>query len=234
MEQNIIIKIQVAEDNTSIRERYVRLLSSCEEFLVTGASSTMQETIDMAFNDHPDVILMDIEMDTKEAGLLASKAILSRFPDIRIIILTVYEEEQMIFTAFQLQVKDYLLKNSDFSAIRQAIWDAWNDRSPIHPEIAGKIRSEFKRIKDQENSLLYLLNIVSTLTPTELEILYLLTKGISRSDICKKKCVEPSTLKSHIHRILSKFGRRNVQNIISEIQEMNLLSLMEKFIPADD
>lgn len=100
-----------------------------------------------------------------------------------------------------------MLKNSSNEEIISGIKAAYEGRSPIRPEIAGKIRSEFKRVKTYETSFLYMLNLLASLTVTELDTLYLLSSGHTRADICAIRHVEMSTVKSQIHSILHKFKR---------------------------
>ena len=100
----------------------------------------------------PDVILMDIEMECKDAGIRATGEILSENPEIKIIILTVYEEDELIFSAFRLGACDYILKNASEEEILQGIIGADHKSSPIRPEIADKIRNEFQRVKTYESS----------------------------------------------------------------------------------
>ena len=167
-----------------IRVKYAYYLGQCPEIELTGSLSSGTEAVSAALASPPDIILIDIEMETKDAGIRASREILASLPDIKIIILTVYEDDELIFSAFQLGVCDYMLKNSSNEEIISGIKAAYEGRSPIRPEIAGKIRSEFKRVKTYETSFLYMLNLLASLTVTELDTLYLLSSGHTRADIC--------------------------------------------------
>lgn len=202
------IKVMVVEDVEPIRKRYVAVLKQSDFIEVVSEASTGVQACEDAKKYHPDVILMDIEMETKDAGIKATGEILSQFPDIHIIILTVYEEDDLIFSAFRLGACDYMLKNATDKEIISAVEQAYSGQSPIRPEIAGKIRSEFQRVKTYESSFLYMLNLLSTLTATELDTLYLISSGYTRKQICEIRCVEMSTVKSQIHHILKKFGKK--------------------------
>ena len=177
------IKVLIAEDMEPIRKRYVHILSQNEEISVVADVGTGQEACEAARQYQPDVILMDIEMETKDAGIRAAGQILSMYPETRIVILTVYEEDELVFSAFQLGACDYMLKNASSDEIISAIKQAWAGQSPIRPEIAGKIRSEFQRVKTYESSFLYMLNLLSSLTVAELDTLYLISSGYTRKQI---------------------------------------------------
>lgn len=222
------IKVLIAEDIEPIRNRCATILRTDPGIEVVAEVGTGAEAVVMAEKHTPDVILMDIEMEERDAGLKAAEAILSWFPHTKIVILTVYEEDEMVFSAFQLGVCDYMIKNAKPETIIQGVRDAYNGQSPIRPEIAGKIRSEFKRVKQYESSFLYMLNLFTTLTAAEQELLYLLSQGKTRADICAIRHVELSTIKTQINSILRKFKMRSVDEVIATIENLNLFETVMK------
>ena len=94
--------------------------------------------------------------------------------------------------------------------------------------IATKIRSEFKRMKETEYSLLLSINRLSSLTSSEVETLKLLMKGYSRSEICELRVIEESTIKSQIRSLLRKFEKKRVVQIIEEIQDLHLEEYIDR------
>ena len=159
-----MIRVLIAEDIEPVLRRYGRILGTDPEIEVIAQVQTGEEAAREALLLHPDVILMDVEMETRTAGLDASRTILSQAsPTPKIIILTVYEDDETVFEAFRLGVTDYVLKNSAPEELIGCVRDAYLNRSPIRPAIARKIRDEFQRIKKQEDSLLYCIQIVSQL-----------------------------------------------------------------------
>lgn len=217
------IKVIIAEDIEPIRKRYVTILENHPDIDVVADTGTGTEAIQLADQLDPDVILMDIEMESKDAGIRAVGEILPDHPAIKIIILTIYEEDELVFSAFRLGACDYLLKNAANDEIVNAVISAYNDQSPIRPEIAQKIRTEFKRVKTYESSFLFMLNMLSMLTPRELDTLYLLSSGYTRKEVCEMRCVEISTVKSQIHSILKKVNKRNISDIITNESDRKLL-----------
>ena len=215
-------KVLIAEDMEPIRRKYVKIINASEDLEVVSDVESGEEAVKQAKERKPDVILMDIEMETPDAGIRATQRILQDNPDVRIIILTVYEEDELIFTAFQLGVCDYILKNASQEEIIKSIHNAYENHCPLRPEIASRILGEFKRVRSYETSFLYAVNIVSTLTTTELEILGLLLEGKTRKEICSLRQVEMSTVKTQIHNILQKFNKTSMDEIIDMINNMNL------------
>ena len=222
-----MIRVLIAEDIEPVLRRYGRILGTDPEIEVIAQVQTGEEAAREALLLHPDVILMDVEMETRTAGLDASRTILSQAsPTPKIIILTVYEDDETVFEAFRLGVTDYVLKNSAPEELIGCVRDAYLNRSPIRPAIARKIRDEFQRIKKQEDSLLYCIQIVSQLTQPELDILTMMSRGYTRSQICEIRCVELSTVKSQIHTILKKFGKNNMQELIAMLNHLHVLEYL--------
>jgi DNA-binding NarL/FixJ family response regulator len=220
------IRVLIAEDMEPLRRKYVTMLSQYDEIEVIADVGTGVEACQLALKLSPDVILMDIEMETKDAGIRAISSILTDSPEILIIVLTIYEEDDTVFSAFQLGACDYLLKNSKQEELGQSIIAAYNNQSSLHPEIANKLRTEFRRIKTYESSFLFMLNILITLTPRELDTLYLLSNGYTRREVCEKRCIEMSTVKTQIRSILKKFNKRNIQDVITTEADKQLLGLV--------
>ncbi|BBF45251.1 putative two-component system response regulator [Lachnospiraceae bacterium KM106-2] len=223
-----VIRVLIAEDMEPIRKKYVKILSAARGIEVVGDVATGKEAVILAKETVPDVILMDIEMESKDAGLLASKELLEEFPEMKIIILTVYEEDELIYTAFQFGVCDYIVKNAKAEEMIKSIQNVYEGNAPLRPELATKILGEFKRVKSYESSFLYAVNIVSSLTGTEMEILQLLLQHKTRREICKIRCVEMSTVKTQIRNILQKFHKRSTEEVVMLIHSMNLNQFIDK------
>ncbi len=223
-----IIRVLIAEDMEPIRKRYVKMLSGIEDIQVIADVATGEEAVIQTHKTHPDVILMDIEMESRDAGLRAAKELLEEYDNLKIIILTVYEEDDLIYTAFQFGVCDYILKNAMPSEVVTSIRDVYYGKAPLRPELAAKILGEFKRVKSYESSFLYAVNIVTSLTGTEMEILNLLLQHKTRKEICKIRCVEMSTVKTQIRNILQKFNKKSAGEVISLIHSMNLYEFIRK------
>ncbi|MBB3111518.1 DNA-binding NarL/FixJ family response regulator [Paenibacillus phyllosphaerae] len=220
------IKVLIVEDDPLICKRYQMILSKDKEIEFVGTAASGYEGTMLAALHKPDIILMDIELEDKQAGLRATSEILTYMPQIKIVMLTVCETDETVFRAFELGATNYLLKNMPAEAIVQAIKDAYYDQPSLHANIAGKITREFKRIKTAEDSLLHNFFILTQLTPTELEVLDLLMKDYTRQEICKLRHVEPSTLKSQINSILKKFNRSSVQEIVPVLRELHIPQIL--------
>ncbi|THF84247.1 response regulator transcription factor [Cohnella fermenti] len=221
-----VIKVLIVEDDNLISKRYQMILSKDPQLEFVGRAASGYEGTMLAALHRPDVILMDIELEDKQAGLRATSEILAYMPDIKIVMLTVCETDDTVFRAFELGATNYLLKNMPAEEIRTAVKDAYRGVPSLHANIAGKITREFKRIKTNEDSLLRNFHILTQLTPTELEVLDLLLKDYSRQEICRMRHVEPSTLKSQIHSILKKFEKISVQEVVAVLRELHIPEIL--------
>lgn len=222
------------EDDELIARHYRIALSKDEQINVVGRAANGYEAVMLAGLHRPDVILMDIELEEKNAGLHATEEILSYLPDTRIVVLTVDETDETIFLAFQLGVTNYLLKNIPAHTLIESVKDAYHDRSSLQADIAGKLKREFKRIKGNEDSLISIFLIISQLTPAELENLELFLKGFSRAEICAHRHVEYSTLKSQIFSILKKFKKDRLEDVIDILQEVRFLEFISMINARSD
>lgn len=222
------IKVLIVEDDHLIAKRYQMILSKDDQIEFVGRASSGYECTMLAALNKPDIILMDVELEDKQAGLRATSEILNYMPDVKIVMLTVCETDETVFRAFELGATNYLLKNMQADAVLEAIKDAYYDQPSLHANIAGKITREFKRIKTTEDSLLHNFYILTQLTPTELEVLELLMKDYTRQEICKLRHVEPSTLKSQINSILKKFNKNSVQEIVPALRELHIPEILSQ------
>lgn len=225
-----MIRVLISEDNEFIRQRYENILNDSEDCEVVASVSTGSEAV-AAFKQYkPDIILMDIEMESKKAGLVATQAILKQDPDAKIMILTVYENDEMVYEAFKLGVVDYIIKNNRASEIISAIKDAYFDCSSIDSQIAEKLRREFKRMKLSEDHFEYILQTYSRLTQSEIEIIHMVNRGYTRADLCKARCVELSTIKTQINIILKKFDMKSLAEVIRHLRDNHVLDYLSNML----
>lgn len=222
------IRVIIVDDLEPIQQRFKRILSKNGEIDVVATASSGYEAIALAAIHHPDIILMDIEMEDKYAGINASKQISEKFPNTKIIILTVHKDDEFILFAYQAGVVDYLFKNATPEEIINAIVLAFNNSSPIRPQVAEKIRKEFQRLSETENSMLYILNIVTQLTPAEIVLLELFSQGKTRKEIAKIRCVEESTIKSQINALLKKFDKHSTKEVVRILNKHKILDSIIK------
>lgn len=226
LDQNI--QILVVDDIESHRRRLERIIAACDDMELISSVESGHEAIEAAIEYQPDIILMDVEMEEPLAGINAARQIHELFPHIKIIIVTVHKDDNIIFAAFQTGIIDYLVKSAAQEEVIEAIRSAYRDSSPIRPMIAKSIRSEFVRIKRTESSILFVIQIISELTPSELQVLKLLCEKKTRKQIAEERCVEYETVKKQMTSILKKFNMASSADIISTVNELKIFELLKK------
>jgi DNA-binding NarL/FixJ family response regulator len=222
------IRILIADDMEAHLRRLERTFAKHDDFACVARASSGHDAVIQAALHQPDVILMDIEMESQFAGIQAAKVINEKYPSMKIIVLTVHKDENFIFAAFQTGITDYLLKNAADVEITEAVRSAFVNASPIRPMIAEKIREEFARVKRAESSLLNIIQIISELTPSELQVLRLLCEGKKRKQIAEERCVEYETIKKQINSILKKFQMPDSAMVIQTINDLRIFEVMKK------
>lgn len=220
------IKILVVDDNQEIREYFMTIFNHEEDIVVVGSASSGHEAVKMASEMDIDIILMDIQMETRTAGIEAAEQILSADPSKKIIILTILEDDNLLFQAYCAGVMDYIIKTDSITQILDSIRHVYNNQLILRPKYAEKIIDELVRVKEQQKSLLFSLDMLTKLSNSEFEVLKCLYNGMNSREISEARFVSVATIKSQIHSILSKFGMRNMKEVMKKLDEVNFNSLI--------
>ena len=141
------IKVLIADDHQVVRDGLSAILQTKDDITVVGEARDGVEAVDKTRQLQPDVVLMDISMPRMN-GVEATRRIKEQFPNVRVVVLTMYEEEEYIFDLVKTGVSGYLLKNSDSALIVKAIRAAAKGESFLHPTVAGKILTEFTNLSE--------------------------------------------------------------------------------------
>lgn len=222
------IKILICDDMPAICKKYQNILNKDSQLTVVGIAHNGYDAVLKSALLKPDVVLMDIEMENKTAGITATNELIHQFPDIKIIILTVYENNELISKAYQAGAIDYIMKTAPSVDLIQGVKDAYSMNSSIRPNVAKYLRKEFKHLKNIHDSLFTTISNFMLLSPTEREILLYLYNGKTRTEICQKRCVEMSTLKSQLHSILRKMKKNSINEVLDTFDDLNLIQLLYK------
>lgn len=230
------IHVLVVEDLDVLRDHFCSMIEQEPDMMLMGYASSGKEAIQIVkkASPLPDVILMDIEMDIKHDGIITAQKILEQYPQIRIVFLTVHEDDETVFNAFETGAVDYILKTNPSQSILSSIRSAHEGVSRIRPEIAFKIKNEFARIRKNQANLFEATYILSQLTPSEIIILDLLLKEMKINEIAKHRQVEVSTIKSQINVLLKKFKKNRTKEVISMLRQLNVTPLVHKVKNSGD
>lgn len=222
-----MIRVIVAEDIAVLRKRMVRAIDASEDMMVVGQASTGREIVDIAQKEDFDIALLDIEMETIDSGITAAKKILSMKPASKVIFLTLHESDEMIFNAIDGGAVDYIIKSEDMAPVLEHIKNVYHEKAEMDWRIQSRLQQEFRRLRKSENDLIFFIRNIVVLTPAEKSLLKLLVEGYSLKDIARIRFVELTTVKTQISHILKKLGVKRTKDIVNQIKEMRLESLLD-------
>ena len=217
-----MIRVFIADDFRILVEDLEDLIERQEDMCVTGAACSGREAFEKLQSLPCDIVLMDIEMEEVNTGILVAEKLHEIRPELKIIFLTAHETEQIIITAMGAGVVDYIVKGIPDSEVLLHIRAAYNGKTLLDNKVQKVVLREYTRARRSEQSLLYFVNNLSTLTTTERELVKLLLEGKKVAEIASARCVEVVTVKTQIKGLLRKFKCSRTKEIVKMICELNL------------
>lgn len=194
--QTKTIKTAVIEDMREIREGLATLIKFTDGFECTGAYRSVEEALERIKHNVPDVILSDIGLPGM-SGIEGIRLLKERYPQLQILMLTVYEDDDRIFDALCAGASGYLLKRTPPTKLLENIREAMSGGAPMSPEIAGRVIKFFREFHNAERA-------DYDLTPHETRLLKLLVEGHNYTTAAQKLGVSYNTIKFHIRHIFDK------------------------------
>lgn len=195
------IRVLIADDHPLMLEGLDHLIGSQEDMEVVAKATSGQEAVELAREMDPDVVLMDIRMPGLD-GVEATRRIRYENPRIRVLILTVCEDDASVFSAVKAGACGYMLKDVKTDVLLEAIRRAADGESIIHPAIASRVLGEFQRLSQEREQVPA--NTLHQLTRREMEILRCLTEGMSNKEIAFRLGISEKTVKNHLSSIFEK------------------------------
>ncbi len=187
------IQVLLVDDHNVVRSGLATFLRAYEDMELVGEAKNGLEAIKLCHQKQPDVILMDLMMPEMD-GIAATRAILADYPEIKIIAMTSFEDEQLVQGVLAAGAISYLIKNVTSEELAKAIREAVSGRSTLSPE-AARVLVQATRPTEQPSF---------DLTEREREVLNLVVQGHSNQQIAETMVVSIATVKAHISSILSK------------------------------
>jgi DNA-binding NarL/FixJ family response regulator len=200
------LRIVVADDQASVREGLVVLLGLLPDIEVVGSAANGQEAIDLVREHHPDAILLDLRMPVLD-GIQATRVLTSEHPDVAIVVLTTYADDASVLAALGAGARSYLTKDADRADIAQALHSAATGLAVLDPGVQATLVAAATRPSGPDLAPPALPDVLpGGLTRREAEILAMIARGRSNSDIASDLYLSAHTVKSHINRIFAKTG----------------------------
>lgn len=195
----------IAEDQSVIRKALAALLALEADIAVVATAADGEQAVSAALAYAPDVVLMDLKMPRMD-GIAATRAILAKSPSIRVIMLTTFDADELVFEAVSAGAQGYLLKDAEEGEILSAIRAAARGEPRLSPSIAAKILGEFRRVRTPSKSAL---EDEEPLTEREKDVLNHVAAGKGNREIAREMGLAEGTVKNHVSTILAKLHLRS-------------------------
>lgn len=203
-----MIKVLIAEDQELIRQSLEIMLSNKPDIEITGAAENGREAIRLTRKLMPDVILMDIRMPEMD-GVQCIKIIKENYPEIKIIVLTTFDDDEYVFNALKNGASGYLLKGISVGELTEAIRTVAKGGTLINPNIASKVVKFFSQMAHADYTIKVDDEAVRELSKNEMRIIQLIGSGMSNKEITDKLKFSEGTVRNYISSILNKLGLRD-------------------------
>ncbi len=216
------IKILIADDHAVVREGTRKILEEEQDLEVIAEAVDGVEAVRLATELKPDVAIMDISMPNLD-GIEATRQIKALCPGITVLILTVYDDDQFIFSLLEAGAAGYLLKDIRGRDLVNAVRAVHGGESVLHPSIASKVLNRFVRTPDDSQKRV----TFEALSKREKDILRLATRGLSNQEIADQLCISIRTVQGHLTHIFNKLQ-------VGSRTEAVVRGLKEGWITLDD
>ena len=198
------IKIMIVEDHAIFREGLKRVISEMDEVELVGEAENGAVFLEMLKKVIPDVVLMDIQMPDMD-GLEATEKALNQYPSLKILVISMFGEEEYVYSMVEKGVAGFILKTSGILDLERAIKKVSDGQQYYSEEIMGLLVKKFRSIDTVEKI---------TFTDKEKEVLRMLCKGSSNNDIADKLFMSVRTVEGYRNKLLQKTGSANVINLV--------------------
>ena len=214
------IRILLVDDQPLFREGLRTLLSVHPDFEVVGEAGNGEEAIRLVRLLLPSVVLMDLQMPVLD-GVAATRSLHEEQPDCRVIVLTTFDDDEMVFDGLRAGAVGYLLKDAPSEKLAEAIRVAARGETFLQPSVAAKVVAEFARLT--KKTVLTPPSLVDPLSERELEILRLIAQGASNREIAGTLFLAEGTVKNYVTNILGKLGVRDRTQAALKAKESSLI-----------
>jgi len=199
------VRVLLVDDDDLMRAGLRAVLSSDSRVEVVGEAGSGRAAVERVRALRPDLVLMDVRMPDLD-GIAATREVTSALPEVKVVILTTFEQDDYIFGALNAGASGFLLKRSGPEELLAAIQTVAAGDSLLSPSVT---RTVIDRMARQPTPEIGPSRLLDELTPREHEVLVLLARGLSNSEIAAELVIEESTVKTHVKRILMKLRLRD-------------------------
>lgn len=215
-----MISVLIADDHFVVRQGTRNLLEQEPDIKVVGEASDGAEAIKMAVELKPDIVLMDISMPVVD-GIEATRQIKTKCPEVNILILSAYDDDQFIYKLLQAGAAGYILKNVHGHELIAVVRAVYHGESVLHPAIARKVMSRFTSSSINPPAQ----TSVEELTARESELLKLITRGLSNKEVAAEMKLSIRTVQGNVQELFKKLGANSRTEAVINALKKKLVTL---------
>lgn len=204
-------RVLIIEDDPEIRSSFAMIVDSSQKFTVVNSYASCEDAIKHLAGDKPDIVLMDVELPGGMNGIKGTKIIKDKSPNTDIIMVTVYEDSEMVYEALKSGASGYITKSANYMELLSALEEITKGGAPMSSKIARMVIDNFH------------VNPNSPLTKRETEILQLISEGKTYTQISEELFISKETSKTHIKNIYSKLQVRSKSEAIARANQDKLI-----------
>ncbi|MEO8086691.1 MAG: response regulator transcription factor [Bacteroidota bacterium] len=220
LQEKKTLRIIMFDDNINVRESIALLLSTTENMQLAASFDSCKNLISDIDATNPDVVIMDIDMPNI-TGIEAVKILRAKFPQLPVLMLTGFEDDEKVFDSLCAGANGYVLKNAGMESLIQYIDEVHSGGAPMTPVIARKVLTQFTKLQPSR-----MLNQAYNLSSREKDVLQLLVKGRSYKMIASDLNISYETVHSHIRKIYQKLQVNSVGEAVSKTISGNILKVL--------
>ncbi|MCY1590529.1 nitrate respiration regulation response regulator NreC [Staphylococcus pettenkoferi] len=216
------MKIIIADDHAVVRTGFSMILNYQDDMEVVATAADGVEAYQKVMTHKPDVLIMDLSMPPGESGLIATSKISESFPDTKILILTMYDDEEYLFHVLRNGAKGYILKNAPDDQLILAVRTVYNGETYIDMKMTTSLVNEF--VNNSKNDDAPTNDPFKILSKRELEVLPLVAKGYGNKEIAEKLFVSVKTVEVHKTHIMQKLNLKTKLELVEYAIKKKLVS----------
>jgi DNA-binding NarL/FixJ family response regulator len=213
------IKVLLVDDQALFREGLRILLSAQADIEVVGEAANGEEALQLAAAHKPDIVLMDMRMPVLD-GVEATRCLRERQPDCRVIVLTTFDDDELVFHGLRAGAVGYLLKAISSQRLLEAIRSVARGESMLEPSITAKVLAQFVRMANQSS---HAPPLAEPLSEREIEVLRLVAGGATNRAIAAALVIAEGTVRNHLTNILAKLGVADRTQAAVRAKELGLV-----------
>ncbi|RHP34819.1 response regulator transcription factor [Lachnotalea sp. AF33-28] len=197
------------------------------DLVFDGFATDEQSCLELVKEKRPEILLQDIQMEEPTTGIEIIPKLKEIVPDLKIIMLTNYDDDNYVFSAFVNGATDYVLKTLPNGEILQALRNVSENKTSLRPEIAKKLVQKSSEIQKQNLSLVYSINMLTKLSTSEFEVLRQCYYGESYKQIAEERFVDVSTIRTLASRIIKKFEYDSMKNLVKALSKLKVFEYLD-------